>query len=120
MATLIEVIEDSKEKVRKRYERWKKSIVEFESTDVQELYLSTLTQMFDPHTTFMNIKEKEKFDQTMNNELVGIGAVLTDDDGYCTITELLPGGPAESSRELNPKDKIVKVAQAEGDFCQCC
>ena len=113
---LIEIIEDSKEKVRKRYERWKKSIVEFESTDVQELYLSTLTQMFDPHTTFMNIKEKEKFDQTMNNELVGIGAVLTDDDGYCTITELLPGGPAESSRELNPKDKIVKVAQAEGDF----
>ena len=113
---LIEIIEDSKEKVRKRYERWKKSIVEFESTDVQELYLSTLTQMFDPHTTFMNIKEKEKFDQTMNNELVGIGAVLTDDDGYCTITELLPGGPAESSRELNPKDKIVKVAQADGDF----
>jgi carboxyl-terminal processing protease len=113
---LIEIIGDSKEKVKKRYERWKKSIVEFESTDVQELYLSTLTQMFDPHTTFMNIKEKEKFDQTMNNELVGIGAVLTDDDGYCTITELLPGGPAESSRELNPKDKIVKVAQAEGEF----
>ena len=113
---LSKIIENSKEKVRKRYERWKKSIVEFESTDVQELYLSTLTQMFDPHTTFMNIKEKEKFDQTMNNELVGIGAVLTDDDGYCTITELLPGGPAESSRELNPKDKIVKVAQAEGDF----
>ena len=107
---------DSKVKVRKRYERWKKSILEFEPTDVQELYLTTLTQMFDPHTTFMNIKEKEKFDQTMNNELVGIGAVLTDDDGYCTITELLPGGPAESSRDLNPKDKIIKVAQAEGEF----
>jgi carboxyl-terminal processing protease len=72
--------------------------------------------MFDPHTTFMNIKEKEKFDQTMNNELVGIGAVLTDEDGYCTITELLPGGPAESSRDLSPKDKIIKVAQAEGEF----
>jgi len=107
---------DSKDKVRKRYERWKKSILEFEPTDVQELYLTTLTQMFDPHTTFMNIKEKEKFDQTMNNELVGIGAVLTDDDGYCTITELLPGGPAESSRDLSPKDKIIKVAQAEGEF----
>ena len=107
---------NSKSKVRKRYERWKKSILEFESTDVQELYLTTLTQMFDPHTTFMNIKEKEKFNQTMNNELVGIGAVLSDIDGYCTITELLPGGPAESSRELNPKDQIVKVAQAEGEF----
>ena len=65
------IAKDSKEKVRKRYERWNKSIKDFEATDVQELYLTTLTQMFDPHTTFMNIKEKEKFDQTMNNELVG-------------------------------------------------
>lgn len=113
---LMKLTLESKEKVKKRYERWKKSIMDFEPTDVQELYLSTLTQMFDPHTTFMNIKEKEKFNQTMNNELVGIGAVLTDDDGYCTITELLPGGPAESSQELNPKDKIIKVAQAEGEF----
>ena len=110
------IAQDSKEKVRKRYERWSKSIKDFEATDVQELYLTTLTQMFDPHTTFMNIKEKEKFDQTMNNELVGIGAVLTDNDGYCTIRELLPGGPAESSRELKPNDQIVKVAQSEGDF----
>ena len=38
-------------------ERWNKSIKDFEATDVQELYLTALTQMFDPHTTFMNIKE---------------------------------------------------------------
>ena len=53
--------------------------------------------MFDPHTVFMNMKEKEKFDQAMNNEFVGIGARLQDEDGYCTIKELLPGGPAEAS-----------------------
>ncbi len=110
------LVEVSTEKVKKRYERWNKSIKDFEATDVQELYLTALTQMFDPHTTFMNIKEKERFDQTMNNELVGIGAVLTDNDGYCTIRELLPGGPAESSRELKPNDQIIKVAQAEGAF----
>ena len=100
----------------KRYLRWKKNILEFESSDVQELYLTTLTQMFDPHTTFMNIKEKEKFDQQMNNEFVGIGAVLRDEDGFCTIKELLPGGPAEGSRELELDDVILKVAQAEGEF----
>ena len=72
--------------------------------------------MFDPHTTFLNIQEKEKFDQTMNNELVGIGAVLSDVDGFCTIKELLPGGPAEASLELHPEDIILKVAQSEGDF----
>ena len=110
------VIKESKDRVKKRYERWIKNINEFESTDVQELYLTNLTQMFDPHTTFMNIKEKEKFDQSMNNELVGIGAVLSDVDGFCTIKELLPGGPAEASLELNPEDIILKVAQSEGNF----
>ena len=64
----------------------------------------------------MNLKEKEKFDQAMNNEFVGIGAVLTDVDGFCTIKELLPGGPAEACRELEPEDIIIKVAQAEGPF----
>jgi carboxyl-terminal processing protease len=110
------VIKESKDRVKKRYEGWIKNINEFESTDVQELYLTNLTQMFDPHTTFMNIKEKEKFDQSMNNELVGIGAVLSDVDGFCTIKELLPGGPAEASLELNPEDIILKVAQSEGNF----
>ena len=113
---LAKVIRESKERLRDRYMRWKKNILEFEASDVQELYLTTLTQMFDPHTTFMNIKEKEKFDQQMNNEFVGIGAVLKDEDGFCTIKELLPGGPAEGSRELEPEDIILKVAQAEGDF----
>ena len=113
---ILNVVRESKERVKKRYERWIKDIKEFESTDVQELYLTNLTQMFDPHTTFMNIKEKEKFDQSMNNELVGIGAVLSDVDGFCTIKELLPGGPAEASLELNPEDIILKVAQSEGNF----
>jgi len=52
----------------------------------------------------------------MNNEFVGIGARLQDEDGYCTIKELLPGGPAEASRDLEANDIILKVAQSEGDF----
>ncbi len=104
------------ERLKKKYQRWTKNISELEATDVQEIYLSTLTQQFDPHTSFLNIKEKEKFDQTMQNEFVGIGAVLTDEDGFCTIKELLPGGPAEASRELEPEDIIMKVAQGEGEF----
>jgi carboxyl-terminal processing protease len=113
---LTKAMNEAAERISSRYKRWKKNIIDFEAIDVQELYLTTLTQMFDPHTTFMNIKEKEKFDQQMNNEFVGIGAVLRDEDGFCTIKELLPGGPAEGSRELEPEDIILKVAQAEGEF----
>jgi carboxyl-terminal processing protease len=107
---------ESRDNLKRSYERWIKNIEEFEPSDVQEIYLTTLTHMFDPHTVFMNMKEKEKFDQAMNNEFVGIGARLQDEDGYCTIKELLPGGPAEASRELEPNDIILKVAQAEGEY----
>ena len=108
--------QESQKVLLKRYSRWQKNLEEFEAGDVQELYLTALTQMFDPHTTFMNLKEKEKFDQQMNNEFVGIGARLSDEDGYCTIMGLLPGGPAEASRELETNDIILKVAQSDGDF----
>ena len=108
--------QESQKVLLKRYSRWQKNLEEFEAGDVQELYLTALTQMFDPHTTFMNLKEKEKFDQQMNNEFVGIGARLSDEDGYCTIKGLLPGGPAEASRELETNDIILKVAQSDGDF----
>ena len=108
--------QESRKVLLKRYSRWQKNLEEFEAGDVQELYLTALTQMFDPHTTFMNLKEKEKFDQQMNNEFVGIGARLSDEDGYCTIKGLLPGGPAEASRELETNDIILKVAQSDGDF----
>ena len=113
---LKDYIDESRENLKRSYSRWIKNINEFESSDVQEIYLTTLTHMFDPHTVFMNMKEKEKFDQAMNNEFVGIGARLQDEDGYCTIKELLPGGPAEASRELEPEDIILKVAQSDGDF----
>ena len=46
--TLSDIKNLSREKLWKRYLRWKKNILEFESSGVQELYLSTLTQMFDP------------------------------------------------------------------------
>ena len=113
---LAEYIDEARQNLSKSYSRWIKNIKEFEPSDVQEIYLTTLTHMFDPHTVFMNMKEKEKFDQAMNNEFVGIGARLQDEDGYCTIKELLPGGPAEASRDLEANDIILKVAQSEGDF----
>ncbi len=115
---LADFTKEARDRISKRYERWDKNIREFEASDVQEMYLSTLSQMFDPHTTFLNIKERDRFNQSMHNTFVGIGAVLTDEDGFCTIKELLPGGPAEASRKLEPEDVILKVAQGDGDFVE--
>ena len=108
------LLAEAKESVRKRYERMKKTLLNIESTEVEELFLTCLTQMYDPHSNFLSADSLDEFAIAMRNSLVGIGAILSDDEGYCTIRELLPGGPAERSNLLKPNDKIVGVAQ-EGE-----
>jgi len=52
----------------------------------------------------------------MNLSLVGIGASLQSEDGYCKIREIVPGGPAARSGELKVGDRIVGVAHENGEF----
>ena len=44
----------------------------------------------------------------MNNELVGIGAVLEMIDGYCTIKELLPGVRQKLLEDWMLRTKLLK------------
>ena len=102
------------ETIKKRYERLKKNLLDLESSDIQEIFLTTLTQMFDPHSTFLSSDTLEDFSISMSLSLVGIGAILVQEEGYCTIRELIPGGPAELDGRMRAGDKIVLVAQ-EGE-----
>lgn len=111
-----ELLAAAKEKVEKRYTNMKNTLTNIESSEVQELFLTSLTHMYDPHSNFLSADSLEEFAIAMRNSLVGIGAILSDEEGYCTIKELLPGGPAERSKLLKPEDKIVGVAQHDGEF----
>lgn len=109
-----EKVSEAKESVLKRYQRLRKVIKNIDPPEVQEIFLTTFTQMYDPHSNFLSADSMEEFAIAMHNSLVGIGAVLSEEDGICTIKELLPGGPAEKSKQLHPDDKIVGVAQGSG------
>ena len=110
-----EGIERAKEKVIRRYRRTQRQIDEFEPKNVQEIFLNTVAQMYDPHSTFYSSDTHEEFTISMNNSLEGIGALLREEDGYCIIQELIPGGPAEMGNQLFPGDKIVEVRQDGGE-----
>jgi len=110
-----ESLERAKEKVKRRYRRTKKDINEIEANDIQELFLSALAQLYDPHSIYYSSDSLEEFAITMRNSLVGIGALLRDEDGYCIIQNLIPGGPAEMSGQLHPGDIIVEVAQKDDE-----
>ena len=106
--------ERAKEKVGRRYRRTLRYIEGLEPRNVQEIFLTSFAQMYDPHSTFYSPDTWDDFNIAMRNSLVGIGALLRDEDGYCVIQQLLPGGPAELSNRFHPGDKIVEVRQ-EGE-----
>lgn len=109
-------IEEAKNNAHKRYERSLKNIADIDASDVQETYLTSLTKMYDPHSSFFSADTFEDFSIQMRLSLVGIGAVLgIDDDGYCIIREVVPGSPAYLSQQLKANDKILTVRQAEGE-----
>ena len=111
-----DTVEAACEKIRRRYERNLNHTVAREAPEVQESFINAMTQLFDPHSTFLSSDTLESFNSAVQNSFVGIGALLEDDDGICTIKEILPGGPAEHSRLLKAEDQILGVAQGNEEF----
>ena len=105
-----------KEQVQRRYERLLKSLQEETREDQASTFLSALAQSYDPHSEYMSQRALDNFNIQMGLSLVGIGAELRSEDGYAKIQRLVPGGPAERGGELKVNDRIVAVAQADGEF----
>jgi carboxyl-terminal processing protease len=102
--------------ISRRYNRLEKTMRELERGDVLQLYLTALAHNYDPHSDYMSPSEATNFDiQHISLSLTGIGAQLIWDDGYTKIKDLIAGGPAAISKQLRPGDKIVAVAQGDGE-----
>ena len=96
-----------------RHYHWNlRMLAHWDSTDILQTYLDALAHAYDPHSDYLNNEHAQDFSIGMSLSLFGIGAQLTEDDGYCTISSLVPGGPAAKSKQLKEKDHIIAVAQS--------
>ncbi|MEZ6114765.1 MAG: carboxy terminal-processing peptidase [Pirellulaceae bacterium] len=101
------------DKLRRRYENFAKRMKQTKSDDLLEMYLTAMTSSFDPHTTYMSPSTLENFRIQMRLNLEGIGAALSNIDGYTTISKVIPGGAADKHGKLKPEDRVVSVGQGE-------
>lgn len=108
--------EDPLVTVTKRYDRLVKNLEEYDNEEILQLYLSALAGLYDPHSSYMSADTLADFAIGIKLALCGIGAVLSSEDGYCVIKELVPGGPADLDGRLKVGDKIIGVAQGENAF----
>lgn len=103
-------------RLKKRYDK-SRTYLNFDQNEVEEIFLNSYSSQYDPHSTFFSQQSLEEFEIAMRNSLVGIGATLSDEDGYCVIKDILPGGPLDLSHQVKPGDKIIAVGQgAQGEM----
>jgi carboxyl-terminal processing protease len=110
-----ETIAAAKEIVRKRYERMLKNVNETDGDDLAEAFLSCVTLLYDPHSTYFSADDFEDFNIQMRLSLIGIGAMLDIEDDYCVVKEIIPGSAADLSKKIHPNDKIISVTQPGGE-----
>jgi carboxyl-terminal processing protease len=104
------------ERIKNRYIVAMRRISQYSSEDVFSAFENSFAAAIDPHTNYFGPIESENFNDDMNLSLEGIGAVLSQEDEYTVIVQIMPGSPAEKSKKLKPKDKIVAVKQEHGKF----
>ncbi|MFA0812370.1 carboxy terminal-processing peptidase [Microbulbifer epialgicus] len=109
--------EEIRDLLERRYKGQKKRLEQQNSDDVFELYMNSLTRLYDPHSNYLSPRSLENFNMSMSLSLEGIGAVLQGDEEYTKVARLVAGGPADRTGKLKPNDKIVGVGQdKEGEM----
>ncbi|UEG53663.1 carboxy terminal-processing peptidase [Mucilaginibacter daejeonensis] len=107
----------NKETLRKRYQNLISQSKKLSNQDVFQVYMDAFTESIDPHTNYFNPANAANFNIEMSRSLEGIGASLMSENEYVTIKTIVPGGPADKSKQINIDDRIIGVAQGkDGEF----
>lgn len=105
----IEAVEQTQESI----ERYFSNSEDLRREDWFNLYVNTIVSQFDPHTTYLAPRDKDRFDISMSGKLEGIGARLQKLRDNVKIIEIISGGPAWRGEELEVGDLIIKVKQED-------
>lgn len=104
------------ETLTKRYQSQKSQVAKVNNQDVFQTLMDAFTESIDPHTNYFNPTNATAFNEDMARSFDGIGARLMVENEVVKISEVIPGGPAFKSKQLNAGDRIVAVAQGNKEF----
>ncbi len=105
--------EKIQELLLKRYSSRLSRTRQTNSEDIYQLYMNAFTKTYDPHTQYFSPRTSENFNINMSLSLEGIGAVLQLEDEFTKVVSLVPAGPADKSKQIQPDDRIIAVGQDE-------
>lgn len=96
----------------KRYNLAIRRLTQNNADDILQTYLNSFSREIDPHTSYLSPRSAQRFQESMNLSLEGIGATLEMEDDVTKIKSLVAGAPAARSKKIAAGDKIVGVGQS--------
>ncbi len=106
-----------KETLKKRYQNLLSQANKLNNQDVFQVFMDAFTEAIDPHTNYFNPANAANFNIDMSRQLEGIGAGLNTENDYIIIRSIVPGGPADKSKQIGVDDRIIGVGQGkDGEF----
>ncbi len=105
----------ARENILKRTETRFKRITKVSRDDRFSSLINAIAGSFDPHTNYFPPTQEEDFNISMSGKLEGIGATLSEKDGYIKVVEIVPGSPSWKQGDLKAEDVILKVAQGNNE-----
>lgn len=100
-----------KKRIDDRFKRFEKS----KRSDKFSNYMNSLIGVYDPHTNFFPPDDNEDFNIQLSGKLEGIGATLSEKDGYIKVESIVPGSASWKQGQLQPGDIILKVGQGDSE-----
>ncbi len=104
---------EARKEVLKLMDDWYDRLGKLKRSTRLSYYLNTITNIYDPHSDYLEPIDKQNFDIRFSGRLEGIGATLQTVGDYTKVSSIVVGGPAWKGKELQENDIILKVAQGD-------
>lgn len=79
-------------------------------------YINAVLALYGPHNEYLTPAVQEDFNVELTRSLQGIGVSVIQKNGDIQVIEVIPGGPASRSGEIEEDDIVLKVSDATGNW----
>jgi len=106
----------NKKTLKERYQNLLSQENTSNNYDAFQGMMNAFTAAIDPHTNYFTPEDAQRFNESMSRSFEGIGAQLMMDNEVVKVMRVVPGGPAFRDKTLKQDDRIIGVAQGDGEF----
>jgi len=99
--------------VSKNQKEWFKRLNRLKDKDYFDMFVNCIAMAYDPHSSYYPPRQKEDFDIRLSGQFEGIGASLSEREGYIKVENIIPGSASYRQGNLKAGDLITAVAQGE-------